>query len=115
MMKAVERLLLETLPDGDELFQESVVTIARREKDMSDILSRTAEALLAGAASSDPSSSGIDFRLERMSNYDWQVAAVFVPRPRLVEERLHLCLQNVRRPNDCTRRKKPAENFHSVA
>ncbi len=48
----------------------------KKGNDMSDILSRTAEGFLAGAGSCDPLSSGIDFRLERTSNDDWQIAAV---------------------------------------
>lgn len=43
---------------------------------MNHILSRPAEAALIGAGSSDQPSCSIDFRLERMSNHDWQISAV---------------------------------------
>lgn len=49
---------------------------------MSHVLSRKADVLLVdAAANSDPSCSGVDFRLERTSNDDWQIAAVS-PRAR---------------------------------
>ncbi|MBX4892873.1 hypothetical protein [Rhizobium bangladeshense] len=43
---------------------------------MNHILSRPAEAALICAGSSDQPSCSIDFRLERMSNHDWQISAV---------------------------------------
>lgn len=43
---------------------------------MSGVISRTAEALLAGAGCADVLRGGVDFRLERTSNDDWQITAV---------------------------------------
>lgn len=48
---------------------------------MSEVLSRTAEALLAGAGNCEGASRGVDFRLERKSNDEWEIVAVS-PRAR---------------------------------
>ncbi|MBX5135343.1 hypothetical protein HJB80_22215 [Rhizobium lentis] len=65
------------------------------------VFSRTAEALLAGAGSCDLLSSGIDFRLERTSNDDWQIVAVS-PRAR-AWMRDELCCPFAQCFNDVTR------------
>lgn len=43
---------------------------------MSEVLSRTAEALLAGAGNNHRVSCSVDFRLERANNDDWEIIAV---------------------------------------